>query len=159
MEPMRAPARIQVMRDASCTPNRSHLLNNNRRIERRKERSTNPVDALSLWLSSISRQNRLVGFVLADESGLLLASNMRSEKVEELAALAPLLVRRDQEGRRPLDRHQVPVSIQRVDTGGSAPVLLCALGEPTRRDRGLRAAAPGVRRILQQALTRPLNSA
>jgi hypothetical protein len=126
-------------------------------IERRRERSTNPLDALRLWLSSISRKNRLVGFVLADEAGLLLASNIQSEKVEELAALVPLLVRRDRSGRRPLDRHQVPVSIQQVDAGGSSPVLLCALGEPTRRVRGLLAAAPGVRRILQQALTRSLN--
>ena len=90
------------------------------------------------------------GLVLADSTGLLVASNLDTDRSEELAALAPLLLRRDAEGYTPVERHKVPMAIHAVEHEGAALLLIAVCGEVDRRERGLAAAGLGVRRILRE---------
>jgi hypothetical protein len=120
------------------------------RAERRRERSERAEEALTLWLRSTAQRMRLPCLVLADNAGLLVASSLDTERSEELAALAPLLLRRDAQGRTPVERHKVPMAIHAVDHEGATLLLIAVSGEVQCRERGLAAARLGVRRILRE---------
>jgi len=86
----------------------------------------------------------------ADRAGLLIASNLQGDKPEELAALAPLLQRRDARGRTPIERHQVPLAIHPVNHEASTLLLLAVSSDAERRRRGLAVACLCVIRILRE---------
>ena len=115
--------------------------------ERRKQRSQLYDRSLRFWLAAEARRAELAGFVLADSSGLVLASSRDAPEVEEVAALAPLLSRPDDTGQSLAQQHQIPVSIQEMVVENSL-LYLCALGDEERCEGGLESAAPGIRRIL-----------
>lgn len=120
------------------------------RGERRRRRSERAEEALALWLRSTSRRMRVPCFVLADDAGLLVASSLDKDRAEELAALAPLLLRRDVHGRTAAERHGVPMGIHAVDYAGVKLLLIAVSAEVQRRERGLAAARLGVKRILKE---------
>ena len=119
------------------------------RRNRRKKRSNNLTAALTLWLASLASRLRIPGLILLDLSGLVIASNLRGPKTDELAALVPLLARRGTDGVRPMDRHRVPLAIQLMEHEGGT-LYVCAVGERVRRESGARIAALGIRRILRE---------
>lgn len=120
------------------------------RGERRRKRSERAEEALTLWLRSTAQRMRLPCLVLADDAGLLVASSLDRDRSDELAALAPLLARRDADGRTPMERHGVPMGIHAVDHEGMTLLLIAVSAEVQRRERGLAAARLGVRRILRE---------
>jgi len=120
------------------------------RVDRRRKRSERAEEALGLWLRSTAQRMRIPGLVLADSAGLLVASNLDTDRSEELAALAPLLLRRDAQGRTPVERHKVPMAIHAVEHEGDSLLLIAVSGDFDRRERGLAAARLGVRRILKE---------
>lgn len=121
-----------------------------RRGERRKRRSRQAERALTLWLRSTARRMRIPAFVLGDGSGLLIASNLEGDRPEELAALAPLLQRKDARGQTPIERHCVPLAINTIHHEGGALLLTAVSGDAEHCRRGLAVACFGVRRILRE---------
>lgn len=121
----------------------------NPRSERRLNRSNNPNLALKMWLASLSQRLRVPGFIVTDQTGLVVATNMKGPKADEVAAMAPMLSKRDEAGVRPVDRHRVPLTIHELDHRG-ATLLICAVGDRIRRETGARIAAHGIRRILKE---------
>jgi hypothetical protein len=119
------------------------------RKNRRRKRSKNLTISLNLWLASLASRLRIPGLILLDLSGLVIASNFRGPKTDELAALVPLLARPNEEGVRLIDRRRVPLSIQPMEHRGET-LFVCAVGERIRRENGARIAAIGVRRILKE---------
>jgi hypothetical protein len=120
------------------------------RAERRRRRSKVAEEALHHWLYATARRLRIPGLVLADATGLLIASNLAGDTPEELAALAPLLLRKDDRGSTAAERHAVPMGILAIRHEGARLLLLAVAKEPDRRQRGLLAAAHGVQRILRE---------
>jgi hypothetical protein len=144
------PWRRTISRHAKLTAGDQMNLTLRSRGERRRKRSERAEEALALWLRSTAQRMRVPCFVLADDAGLLVASSLDEERSEELAALAPLLLRRDAQGRTAVERHGVPMAIHIVDHEGSALLLIAVSGDVARRERGLAAARLGVRRILRE---------
>jgi hypothetical protein len=120
--------------------------------ERRKRRSSNVIVALRYWLVATARRTRTSGLTLADASGFLIASNLPKGHAEELATLAPLLVRPDASGQRPVDCYELPLSIHEIPLFDSK-LLLCAAGDACFREQGLREAVPGVLRIIKELVS------
>jgi hypothetical protein len=117
--------------------------------ERRLHRSHDADRALRRWLAAVTGRTRVAGLVLADGEGLVIAASLSRRHAEELAALAPLLVRRNAAGRRPLDLFEMPISVAEVELGWDT-LLLCAVGEVDCREAALEEAAAGVRRIVKE---------
>jgi hypothetical protein len=113
-------------------------------MERRKQRSEYKDQALQLWLSSVAQKNKLVGLVLADRAGLLVASTMSRSYSEEVAARAPYIstlgVKLDSPTGRPVTVHEIVV--------GETPLFLCAVGQQQADLKSLNTAEGGVKRIL-----------
>jgi len=110
-------------------------------VERRRKRSSFWGLALQYWLGAVSRRTKLVGLVLADSAGLLVASSLRGPEAEELAAMAPL-VARPRETASP----RLPMSVKRI-TIDRSQLYLCAVGG-SNHERGLQLAENGIQRIL-----------
>ncbi|MCC6748276.1 MAG: hypothetical protein IT371_11495 [Deltaproteobacteria bacterium] len=113
--------------------------------ERRRKRTSYYALALHYWLAAEAARFRMFGLVLADAAGLLVASSFRGPEAEELAALAPLLVRNGGDGKRPVPG--APLSVQRLTVDGST-LYLCAVGRPLPTAGSLDDAAQGIHRIL-----------
>lgn len=119
--------------------------------ERRKNRSRDPITALHYQLSALREQGKFDAVVLADDSGCVVAGAGAWPVCEELAALAPYLVKNGKpltlsqtEQFLPLDR----ASVVRVNVDG-LEVLLCTKGGGRGIPKeALRNAATGCRRIL-----------
>lgn len=118
-------------------------------IERRRKRSSYKALALQYWLSSVARQNRIVALVIADTSGMLVAGSLKGPEAEELAALAPLLAREDENGNTITMRHRLPMAIAEAEIDG-ATYYLCAVGKSNGCDHGLGQATRGINRILSE---------
>jgi len=116
-------------------------------VERRTKRSTFTSWALRYYLASVARRNQVVAMVVADTAGLLVAGSMRGPEAEELAAVTPLLMREASDGRTLVQRHDLPMSIERVPVEGES-VYLCAVGDTSRCSSSLDEARKGVERIL-----------
>lgn len=118
-------------------------------LERRRKRSTYKALALQYWMASVARRNRVVAMILADTSGLLVAGSMKGPEAEELAAVAPLLMRENEQGETVADRHRLPMSIDRLDVAGNS-LYLCAVGEGERCRQGIGQVRNGIERILDE---------
>jgi hypothetical protein len=116
-------------------------------LERRRKRSNYVGLALQYYLAAVAKRSQLFALVLADPCGLLVASSLRGPEAEELAAVAPLIARPDEQGETVQERAEIPIVIQRLDVEQSS-LFLCAVGERQSSRAGLRSAAAGVRRIL-----------
>ncbi len=117
----------------------------NQSEERRRERSSYSDVALQRWFAAVADRHDLVGLVLADSAGLLVASNIPGAEAEELAAVAPLVNQPDALA----DRNPTPLAIGKIEVD-ETPLLLCAVGAGGGRADALRNAESGVKRILAQ---------
>ena len=117
-------------------------------VERRRKRSNFAGLALQYYLASVARRTRVVSLVVADSAGLLVASSMKGPEADELAAIAPLLMRSDEEGSCPVDRHKLPLVIEKVPVDRSS-LFVCAVGIQQRCADSVKQAKSGVRRILE----------
>ncbi len=123
--------------------------------ERRQRRSEDPITALHYQLAHARREGALDAVVLVDAQGALVAGAGAWPLCEELAALAPLLVRRDaiahEETRIATDDLADSVEVRALSIDG-AEVLLAARGiDGSGAKASMVRAAVGCRRILGAA--------
>jgi hypothetical protein len=123
--------------------------------ERRRKRSNNPHQALSLQLSHVRVGARLDALVLADEEGITIAHAGDEKLCSELAALAPILSRGTVVSNG-IDMRQGLLFVRAVNFQGS-PLYLASCGDnpdettPAVVDQWLAEATLGVTRILTAA--------
>jgi hypothetical protein len=120
-------------------------------MERRFRRSDRIETALEYQLQACTERAGLRAMVLADHDGLLVASSPWSEeRVEELAAIMPLLAKGDDFSgvvATEEDRSD-PVLVSSFVAAG-APLFLCAVGDyGSESHHEIARAKVGVRRIL-----------
>ncbi|MBK6849181.1 MAG: hypothetical protein IPG96_17165 [Proteobacteria bacterium] len=116
-------------------------------VERRRKRSNYRGLSLHYWLAAVAARTRALAFVLADPSGLLIASSLRGPEAEELAAIVPLLHRDATAALMEVKWRQMPIQVDQLTIDGS-PVLLCVVGDRPACHGALEQAAGGVERIL-----------
>ncbi|MFH0899209.1 MAG: hypothetical protein V2A73_01135 [Pseudomonadota bacterium] len=116
--------------------------------ERRRRRSQWTGDALHYQLDSVAMRESLLAIVLADHDGLLVAGSRRGPDMEELAAVAPLVARRERlaPGEIASARH-LPAAVGML-VFDEKPMYVFALGNQEHARAGIAAASHGVRRIL-----------
>jgi hypothetical protein len=119
------------------------------RVERRTNRSTDPLVALSRMLESARTRNGLPILAIADPSGLLVAGAGAFPDCEELAAHAPLLL--DGEPANDI----LPASEVEIVHLDGGEVLVCGVGEPESWERALPDVVAGCERILGPSRSRP----
>jgi hypothetical protein len=119
--------------------------------DRRRARSSDPQQALSLQLSHVRDEAQLDALVLASPEGLPIAHAGDADLCCELAALAPLLSRGQSAANA--DIQQALLFVRAVNVDGEA-LYLASCGDdvhaltPAAVDRWLLEATVGVRRIL-----------
>lgn len=127
--------------------------------DRRRERSEQPMEAARYQLAYCAREYEMGAFCLADRRGVVIASaDTEDPEGEVLAAYAPLLYHTQghherisllaslQEFIPRLDQRRI--SVRRFWLEGQE-MFLCALGHRgVQKDRGMRQAIFGLRRIL-----------
>ncbi len=122
------------------------------KIEKRKQRSTDPIIALHYQLQTVRAEARLDALVLVDDAGCLVAGAGSWPVCEELAAFAPFLADAtmarsphlaSETAKLARQTHVQPMSVDGID------VLLCAKGGKGRDvPVQVRRAAHGCQRIL-----------
>ncbi len=115
--------------------------------ERRTRRSEYRDQSLRYWFASAADRDDLLGFVLADQSGLLIASNLPAAAAEEVAAQTPFL-----HGNEPLlkdltDDNRFAVKVHPL-TIGSSSAYLCVIGREEVSPNSLAIATGGIKRIM-----------
>jgi hypothetical protein len=118
-------------------------------VERRRNRSSDALIALSHLLESARRRERLPALAIADASGLLVAGAGVFQDCEELAAQAPLLMSPAgaEDGVARLDAFQRQSQVRRVLVN-DVEVLVCGQGDGAGCDRALPDVVAGCQRIL-----------
>lgn len=90
-------------------------------MERRRQRSERPSEALHLLLRSTADRYKLDAIVLADHDGLVIQSTGDPQACDLVAAYAPLL-----------NDHHVQIESVRASLGGSVPAMgTCVVGHRT----------------------------
>jgi len=120
-------------------------------VERRRRRSDSIELALHHWLCKAAKRADLFAIVLADANGGLVGGSLRGAEAKKLAAIAPLIARREREGALPgmsvEETQKVPVVVEKIPVG-DVPHFLCAVGGAGANDDALLDASVGVHRIL-----------
>lgn len=116
-------------------------------LERRRKRSEHAGLALRYLLAAVAARTNMLGLVLADEHGLVVAASLSPENAEPVAALAPFRAGRVRLPTHLLPRPPVPMATMTLDLDGTT-LYLCALGGPEIDTRELEETAIGVIRIL-----------
>jgi hypothetical protein len=119
------------------------------RLERRQNRSSDALVALSRLLDATRRQGGLEALAVADATGCLVAGSGPFRVCEELAAWAPLIAAQPANDVVPtrLDVLARRTEARRLALDG-IEVLICGQGEDEARDRALDRIAEGCERIL-----------
>jgi hypothetical protein len=78
------------------------------RSERRVRRSSNPAEALALWLEASRQRTKLRNLVLADDLGILVSGAGAARECDELAAWAPLVLAHGEACGLPLEGVKLP---------------------------------------------------
>ncbi len=115
--------------------------------ERRRRRSNFVGLALQYLLSSMARQRKLFGMVLADEAGLVVASSKDCPDAEEMAAIAPLMESSIACTVATPLTEETALSIHRLRVE-QTKLYICAMGHHERSKRGAEGAASAVQLIL-----------
>ena len=115
--------------------------------ERRKRRSTDRYIALRYQLEHTRAKAALEAVVLADDSGLLVASSGDEEVCNELGAVAPLMGKSPLGLPMPALLRGADVGLRRVEVHG-VPLFLATVGGNVARDAHLAMSKDGVERIL-----------
>jgi hypothetical protein len=116
--------------------------------ERRRIRSEYKDIALQFFFRSVAETNQLIGLVLADSMGLLVASSLPRRVAEEIAAQAPYLAGASELFNAISGNEDYPLMVHEISVGGH-PFYLCLVGRAKVKDQSLTSAEGGVRRILQ----------
>ncbi len=117
----------------------------NSTIERRKNRSQDPLVALHYQLSHVRSAHGLDAVVLADTSGFLVAGAGAWATCEEIAAYAPLLAERGPDSSPRIAKVAGELDVQSLPYGDES-VYLCASGKGGGAD--MTELARGISRIL-----------
>lgn len=117
------------------------------RGERRRGERDSMSRSLGDWLGAVADRTRSLAFVLADRHGMVVASSVDGPEAEELAALAPLLVRGLVGELDLMGWELLGLRVDQVEIDGEH-LLLCAVGDEQASDATVSHAAAGVRRIL-----------
>ncbi|MCD6497969.1 MAG: hypothetical protein J7M25_06645 [Deltaproteobacteria bacterium] len=112
--------------------------------ERRNNRTNDQLNALRLMMDATVQRFGLLGLVLADDEGLMVAASSPLIDPEEMAAVSPLLVR-NPDAPEPFDW---PLEVWRVNTN-EANLQFCAIGEHRSVAAATLKASRAVRRILE----------
>ena len=129
-------------------------------VERRRRRSDEFCQAIHFQLLHLAEQYELENLVLADASGLMVASAGDKVEAQALAAYAPVFSRRLNRGARDEIMDQLEsflpdasgksLSVRRFQLNGD-PHFLCVVGEKRLcRQANLYRAVTGIRRIVEQ---------
>jgi hypothetical protein len=120
-------------------------------VERRKQRSSDPLVALHYQLAHSKTRSSLEALVLADTSGVVVAGAGSWVVCEELAAYAPLFAQEDASLPPRVATLRAECEVHEMTAGGQ-PMLLCALGKRSARKLATEDASRGVARILETSL-------
>jgi predicted regulator of Ras-like GTPase activity (Roadblock/LC7/MglB family) len=112
-------------------------------MERRVRRSHYRGLALRHFLDAISMRRQAHGMIIAESSGLLIASNLADEEAELYAALCPFIAQGITVQRSAKTPYPIHVETAEVD---GVPFYICVVGH---NDAALKEARPGIERILQ----------
>ncbi len=115
--------------------------------ERRVRRSEESFEALTYQLAHSRDRGKLEALVLADETGMVVASAGEASLCEELGAVAPLMTRAPMGMPLPPLLRGGEVAVRPV-RGASADLFLACLGGGVARDALLTHSANGIARIL-----------
>ncbi len=138
------------------------MTNLNATVERRQQRSSDPLVALHYQLTSTRARGLADAIVVADASGIVVAGSGSWPLCEELAAYAPLLAdgpwaEANAAVSSRVEAFRADVEVRTLDVGGQQ-VLLCArrsqaalFGASESLGDDLDAAALAVSRILRDA--------
>ena len=113
--------------------------------DRRTRRATHTQRALEYLLEAVTEKFRLLGIVLSDQDGLLVAGSSPLVDAEEMAAVAPLVAREKKD--RPLFGWPLQAWEVRTPYGNLA---LCAIGERGAATAASLHAARRIRAILEE---------
>ena len=115
--------------------------------DRRKRRASTAQQALDYLLESIMERFGLLGLVLSDDQGLVVAASSPLFDAEEMAAVSPLL-QRNIPVRKPAGW---PISVWPLKTS-FGELSLAAIGERATVGAATLCAARSVRRILDETV-------
>jgi hypothetical protein len=117
--------------------------------DRRKDRTTETLRALSRLLEAARRRAGLEALAVADGAGLLLAGAGPARLCDELAAWAPLVERMADNDTAPsaLDSLERRTGRRRLSVDGFE-IVVSALGDTPSAAREMDAVSAGLRRIL-----------
>lgn len=127
---------------------RLRSLPSGRTAERRRRRSTDPLEALTLMLDAVRREPGVSAIAVADASGLLIAGAGLARACEELAALGA--------AQAPESPRELPFPLYENAEASTVPlgrssIVVCLEGDPNVRERSRTRVAQGCRRILGRA--------
>jgi hypothetical protein len=121
-------------------------------LDRRHDRTTDTLGALTRLLESARRKSGFEAVTLADDAGLLVAGAGAASLCDELAAVSPVEARWAANDTIPslLDVVEGRARLRRLKVNG-LEVILCGLGGTRDEDAALDGVAQGCGRILQAA--------
>ncbi len=116
-------------------------------VDRRKNRTNLVGVALEIWLRAIVERSQLTAIVLADPTGLLIASSFTGEHAEVLAAVTPIYATTSQPSSHIRRISEVPLSAAQI-CAGEYKLYLGIVGPSQNVRDGMEEVVRGVQRIL-----------
>jgi len=122
------------------------------RVERRRDRTTDALAALTRLLDAARRRSGLEALAVAEPGGVLLAGAGPARLCDEMAAWAPLAEQRPANDAVPsrLDVFERRALVRRLAVDG-VELIVCGVGEGEKAQRELGTVAEGCTRILGDA--------
>lgn len=117
-------------------------------LERRKQRSTAAADALELALSSAAASGGLDVVLIADDSGMLVASSPTPLELEMLAAITPIVSRGRAKANIKRNGEQRELSVKSIRVYDETLHVAALGGDGSNRALGLMRSVTAARRIL-----------
>ncbi len=119
-------------------------------LDRRHDRTTDTLGALTRLLESARRKAGFEALTLADDAGLLVAGAGSAALCDELAAVSPVRFAANDTVPSALDVVEGRARMRRLRVNG-IEVILCGLGGKHDEDGALDGVAQGCGRILKAA--------
>ena len=117
-------------------------------VERRKRRSARAADALELALSGAAERGGLDVVLIADDFGMLVASNRTDLELEMLAAIAPIVSRGRAKANIKRNGHDRELSVKSISVMGETLHIAALGGDASARALGVMSSVTAARRIL-----------
>jgi hypothetical protein len=116
--------------------------------ERRKQRSKGVADAIELALSSAAQEGELDVVLIADDSGMLVASSHTELDLEMLAAITPIVSRGRAKATIKRNGDHRDLSVKSIRVLGETLHIAALGGQPSTRAMGVMRSVTAARRIL-----------